>query len=147
MHHKTPNVLIMVRDTLVGGVIEHRVRLMGWEAICFTSQDELDLLLAAGLPQLFVVDLDDTGTMGLSLVERLTTDERTSRVTIMCISADGDLNLAELAFRTGAKDFLLVPFDILLLQQKVEKWLDRVNATQKPDHVQKEATELVAAAI
>jgi len=145
MHQKSPNVLIMARDTLVGSVIEHRVRLMGWEAICFTSNDELDLLLAAGLPQLFVVDLDDSGAMGLNLVERLTTDERTSRIPILCMSADGDLNLAELAFRTGAKDFLLVPFDILLLQQKIEKWLSQGTATLKSDQAKQDTSELVVA--
>lgn len=147
MHQKSPNVLIVALDTLVGEVIEHRVRLMGWEAMCFSRNEELDLLLAAGLPQLFIIDLDDSGAMGLNLVERLTTDERTSRIPVLCISADGDLNLAELAFRTGAKDFLLVPFDILLLQQKVEKWLSTGTATSNPVQAKREASELATSSI
>jgi len=118
--NKSPNVLIMAVDSIVRDLIAHRVQLLGWETMNFSSHEELDLLLAASLPQLFIVDLDETGSLGLNLVERLSTVERTSQIPILCVSAEGDLSLAELAYRTGARDFLVIPFDMLALQQKVE---------------------------
>lgn len=111
----------MAVDSVVRDLISHRIHLLGWESMCFSSHEELDLLLAASLPQLFIVDLDETGSLGLNLVERLSTEERTCSIPILCISAEGDLSLAELAYRTGARDFLVVPFDMLALQEKVEK--------------------------
>lgn len=139
IENKSPNVLIMAVDPIVRDLISHRVQLLGWETMNFSSHEELDLLLAASLPQLFIVDLDETGSLGLNLVERLSTDERTSEIPVLCVSAEGDLSLAELAYRTGAKDFLVIPFDMLSLQQKVDNAIQKQLERNKKKKVEPQA--------
>jgi DNA-binding response OmpR family regulator len=72
-----------------------------------------------------ITDLVLPGLDGLALIERLTEDKATTDLPIMVISLDADLSRVQAVVGLGAQDFLVVPFDLEVLQSKVEKLLDK----------------------
>ncbi|MEX2121098.1 MAG: hypothetical protein WD847_16015, partial [Pirellulales bacterium] len=58
--------------------------------------------------------------------QRLSSEERTSRVPIMAFSSSGDLDDVERAFTAGAKEFVVTPYDPAVLQRKLQALLEPV---------------------
>ncbi|MFN3189047.1 MAG: two-component system response regulator [Aureliella sp.] len=118
------SVLLLVTEPILGELICYRLELLGYETQLTTTQDELENVLETTLPQLFLVDLDSIEQDHLQLVERLTANEVTTRIPVVCLSQEGDLDRAEKAYHAGAKDLLVVPFDPILLENKVAHWYE-----------------------
>lgn len=125
---KTARVLILTSDDTVGSIIAYRLELLGDAIYRITGSDQLEAVIAESIPKLAIIDLDHSDGSGIALVEKLSTDIRTCNVSILCLSAEGDLTLADTAFRAGAHDFIVVPFDMLVLEQKVSKLLAKAKA-------------------
>lgn len=63
---------------------------------------------------------------GLALTERLSNDPRTSQIPILAISDNADLDEVERSYVAGAKDYLVIPYDLTVLQDKLGKLLHPV---------------------
>jgi DNA-binding NtrC family response regulator len=77
------------------------------------------------MPDLIVIDLDSHGPLGQALMEQISTDTHSCKVAIMGLTREGDLAMADAAYRYGARDLLVVPFDMLVLESKVQRLLER----------------------
>jgi DNA-binding response OmpR family regulator len=121
----TPKILVLTSNETVGSIIAYRLDLLGNSAYRVPTPDQLEAVITGSMPDLVIIDLNNSEGSGIALVEKLSTDIRTCNVSIMCLSAEGDLTLADTANRAGSHDFLVVPFDMLLLEQKVHKLVTR----------------------
>lgn len=74
-------------------------------------------------PDLIVMDLVMPGMGGLAAVEILKSDEKTKNCPVLVLTAKNQKQERERAFRMGVSDYLLKPFRIDLLQQRVEEIL------------------------
>jgi putative two-component system response regulator len=74
-------------------------------------------------PDLVMIDLVLPGLDGASLVERLSSDEATSDIPLMVLSVDADLERVQTLYRVGAKDYLVVPYHMSVLEEKIAKHL------------------------
>lgn len=92
------------------------------------TADEMSSALAAGLPDAVLIDLDLDGGEGIRWVEKIASDECTSHIPIMCLSSRGDLVEVENAFNSGARSFLISPYDPVVLETKLVALLDRVSS-------------------
>ncbi len=135
MPHSANTILIMASHPVVGEVLRFRLDLLGYHAIVVANDEELDQAIANSVPHLLMIDLDVTCCDALQLIERVSSDEVLSLVPILCMSAEGDMDLAERAFRAGARECLLIPFDPIVMEQKVSRMLalfQERTAAQKP---------------
>ncbi len=123
-------ILILSSNDTVGSIIAYRLELLGNFAFWISSPDQLEAIISGAIPQLVIIDLDHGDGSGIATVEKLSTDIRTCDVSILCLSAEGDLTVADAANRAGAHDFIVVPFDMLLLEKKVQDLLTRAKTSR-----------------
>ena len=116
-------VLLFVSEPILGEIVSFRLNLMGYRVAFVTSQADFQSYVDRELPQLIAIDLDHPESDCLQMLEQLSANEITSHVPILCLSMEGDLGRAEQAYRAGARDFLVVPFNPTLLDQKLSRLL------------------------
>jgi DNA-binding response OmpR family regulator len=127
-------IVILTSHEVLGSIIAYRLELLGKYAMRISSGDELEMIMSSTKVPLVIVDLDNCDGLGMTIVEKISASERNSEVAILCLSAEGDLTVADAANRAGADDFLVVPFDMLVLEEKVSKLLNRMpNSNEQPD--------------
>ncbi|GAB5405526.1 MAG: hypothetical protein Aurels2KO_37570 [Aureliella sp.] len=117
-------VFIFPSEAIVGELTQFRLRLLDHAPVVIRNEDELEEALTEGLPSLFIIDLDLVETDAAQLVERFSSDEVTSRIPVMCMSREGDMDRAEKAYIAGARDFLVIPYDPVVLERKVVRLLE-----------------------
>lgn len=117
-------VFIFASEAIVGELTEFRLKLLDHAPVIISNEAQLEAALTEGLPSLFIIDLDLVETDATQLVERFSSDEVTSRIPVMCISREGDMDRAEKAYLAGARDFLVIPYDPVVLEKKVVRLLE-----------------------
>lgn len=116
-------VLIFNSEPIVAELTAFRLQLLDLDPVVLETEEQLDEQLGDCLPSMFIIDLDVTEFDGVHLIEKLSSDEVTSRIPVLCMSAQGDLDRAERAFRAGAREFLVLPYDPVILETKVLRLL------------------------
>lgn len=124
-------ILLYIADPIVAQVTSFRLRLRGITSFNASTMDQLDEQMDEALPDAFIVDLDAEDHGGLQIVEKLTSNEVTSRIPILCMSAEGDLPHAEEAFHAGAHQFLVVPYDPIVFERKVVEMIETAEAERR----------------
>ena len=119
IHDSESRVLLYVSHPVLAEVTEFRLKLLGLSTVSVASAEMMTTEIDSSLPDAMIIDLDvDEGT-GVQIVERLASNEITSRIPILCMSAEADLPHAEEAFAAGANEFLVVPYDPIMLEDKM----------------------------
>lgn len=72
-----------------------------------------------------LVDLDMPGMDGLSVLDAIRSDPGLSSTPVLMISADDDLKAVADSIQRGAEDYLLKPFDTVLLDARLRASLER----------------------
>ena len=70
---------------------------------------------------MIIVDHVLPGMDGVEFINRLSNDTRTSDVPIMFLSTNGDLEDVKKAYNAGADEYLVIPYDPMVLEAKVER--------------------------
>ena len=133
MPKRRRTVFVLSSQSVIRALVSYRLQLLGFAPVCAESEIDFNDKLGNCSPAIFLIDLDSTTYDGMQLIEKLSSDEATSQIPVLCMSAEGDLVSAERAFRAGAKDFLVVPFDPIVLEEKTVKLivLFKAQAQQK----------------
>ena len=136
-----PRVAVLLGDEVLGAVVTRRLGLLGYEATAVPHVSELPIAAAAvGLAGeagdgggagggsggaddpaggLVMIDLGLPDRAALKAVERLAAGEATRRVPVLGLATDCPLAFVEEAHGFGVTDFLVVPFDPLVLEAKI----------------------------
>ena len=120
-----PRIIVYASHPILAALTQFRLRLLELAPVVVSSEQEWQSELLQSLPSLVIIDLELNSGMALSLIEQLACNEVTSRIPVLCMSSEGDLSTAEKAFQAGAADFLVVPFDPILLENKVRQHLNQ----------------------
>ncbi|MDA1055499.1 MAG: response regulator [Planctomycetota bacterium] len=123
MNNAGREVLLVEPEPVVSEVTAFRLELLGYRVICVESAEAALAKISVSIPDLVITDLVLPGLDGMGLIERLTTDERTSDLRILVLSLDADLSRVQAAYNVGARDFIVVPFHPEVLEEKVSKLL------------------------
>jgi CheY-like chemotaxis protein len=121
MSDRTPQILFVEEDPILMEITAFRLELLGYEVVTHASAERAMEWLRDQLPTLIIVDHVLPGMDGIEFINRLSNDTRTSEVPIMLLSTNGDLEDVQKAYHAGADDYLVIPYDPMVLESKVER--------------------------
>jgi len=125
----SPKVLLIEEDPTLAEVTGFRLELLGFQIASASTAEEAFAALRRGLPNAIILDLTLPDMGGVELTNRLSNDEQTSGIPILVLSSNSDLNDVERAHAAGAKDYLVIPFNPTLLEEKLDSLLSRTVST------------------
>ena len=128
MSNRAPRVLLIEEDGVLAEVTGFRLDLLGFSVETVVSAEAAFAFLDRELPDAIILDPVLPGMDGIELTNRLSNDPRTSRIPIMVVSTNADLNEVQRAHAAGAKDYLVIPYDPIMLEQKLEALLRQAAA-------------------
>ena len=117
-----PQLMLVEENELLADITAFRLELLGYAVICVRSAEQADArLLQDPLPAIILLDTTLLDTNSSDLLSRLNSNERTHAIPVMVLTDDADLNAVQKAYKAGAKDYLVLPYDPAVLEQKVER--------------------------
>ncbi|TWT97877.1 Transcriptional regulatory protein AfsQ1 [Botrimarina colliarenosi] len=116
-------ILLIEEDATLREITQFRLELLGHDVFSVASGNEGVLWLTERLPDAlmighFLPDMD-----GMDLVDRLSNDVRTAKMPVMLLSPNAELADVQRAFNAGADDYLVTPFDPMMLERKLKRLL------------------------
>lgn len=115
-------LLIVEDDAVIAKSIQHHMESWGYEAVCVENfQDVLKVFIAEN-PQLVLMDISLPFYNGYHWCDEI---RKISKVPIIFISSASDNMNIVMAVNMGGDDFVAKPFDLGVLQAKVQALLRR----------------------
>jgi CheY-like chemotaxis protein len=121
MHDQSPPILLVEEDPILLEITAFRLELLGYHVIKQQSAERALEWLRDQLPTLIIVDHVLPGMDGIEFINRLSNDMRTSEIPIMFLSTNADLEDVQRAYNAGADEYLVIPYDPIVLEAKVER--------------------------
>jgi CheY-like chemotaxis protein len=112
-------ILIVEAEEVIADITAFRLELLGFDVNVASTGEKVNELLQARKPDLFIIDMQLPGISGLALIEQVTASEATGKIPVIAISFDANTDQVQQAFAAGAADYLVAPFDPLVLEEKV----------------------------
>src|SRR5262245_953640 len=129
MSDESPQILLVEEDRTLLEITAFRLELLGYQVVAVDSGEKALEWLRDHLPSLIIVDHFLPGMDGVELLNRLSNDMRTSEVPIMFLSTNADLEDVQKAYNAGADEYLVIPYDPIVLESKVERLTSAVTQT------------------
>jgi CheY-like chemotaxis protein len=130
MPEHSPQILLVEEDRTLLEITAFRLELLGYGVVTQQSAERALEWLREHLPTLIIVDQVLPGMDGVEFINRLSNDTRTSEIPIMFLSANADLEDVQRAYNAGADEYLVIPYDPLVLEAKVERLANTTAQTE-----------------
>ncbi len=112
-------ILLIEEEAVLLEITSFRLELLGYQVATQTTADGALAWLNDSVPDLILLGyLSDVGPV--ELLNRVSDDPRTSDVPLLFLSANSDLDEVQRAYNAGADEYLLTPYDPLVLERKVQ---------------------------
>ncbi|HJQ79337.1 MAG TPA: response regulator [Lacipirellulaceae bacterium] len=131
MTERTPQILLIEEDPTLLEITAFRLELLGYEVVMQQSAERALEWLRDKLPSLIIVDQVLPGMDGVEFINRLSNDTRTNEIPIMFLSAKADLDDVQRAYNAGADEYLVIPYDPMVLESKVERLVHAVAVSEE----------------
>jgi DNA-binding response OmpR family regulator len=131
MSERTPQILLIEEDPTLLEITAFRLELLGYEVVMQQSAERALEWLRDKLPSLIIVDQVLPGMDGVEFINRLSNDTRTNEIPIMFVSAKADLDDVQRAYNAGADEYLVIPYDPMVLESKVERLVNAVAVSEE----------------
>ena len=118
-------ILLVEPEGVLAEVTAFRLELLGYGVEIVTNAEEALKCAARVRPNLIITDLILGNANAIGLIESLASQQETNTIPVMVLSVDADLDRVTAAYKAGATDFLVVPYQPDVLQEKVVKLLLR----------------------
>ncbi len=119
MASQNKTILLIEEDPTLAEITAFRLELLGYEVVSQNTADEAAQSLRTALPDLIVVghvnEIDS-----FDFLNQLSNDPQTSELPVIYLSPGTDLDEVQRAYNAGADEFLVIPYDPLVLEKKVE---------------------------
>ena len=123
-------ILLIEEEPTLREITSFRLELLGYRVVTKMTADEANKQLMGKLPDLIAVghvaEMDS-----IEFLNHLSNDPRTSELPIIYLSGNSDLEEVQRAFNAGADEFLVTPYDPIVLEKKVEGLL--IAATERTE--------------
>jgi CheY-like chemotaxis protein len=121
MFDPTSQILLVEEDPILLEVTAFRLELLGYGVVAKQTAESALEWLSDRTPALIIVDHVLSGMDGIEFINRLSNDTRTSEIPIMFLSTNSDLEDVQKAYNAGADEYLVIPYDPMVLESKVER--------------------------
>lgn len=121
MNNGRHQLLLVEEDPTLREVTAFRLELLGYEVKLLSTAEEAIASLLEQLPDVIIVGYSLPGMGGVDLIDRISNDVRTSEVPVMLLSPNADLAYVQRAFNAGADEYLVTPYDPIVLEDKIER--------------------------
>jgi CheY-like chemotaxis protein len=121
MPEHSPQILLVEEDRTLLEITAFRLELLGYGVVTQQSAERALEWLREQLPTLIIVDQVLPGMDGVEFINRLSNDTRTSEIPIMFLSTNADLEDVQRAYNAGADEYVVIPYDPLVLEAKIER--------------------------
>lgn len=121
MSNESSTILLIEEDSTLLEITGFRLELLGYKVVALNSAERAVEWLRDELPTLIIVEQALSGMDGIEFINRLSNDMRTSEIPIMFLSTMSDLDEVRRAYNAGADEYLVIPYDPLVLESKVER--------------------------
>lgn len=125
------SILLVEPEAVLADVTSFRLELLGYEVRTVESAEAALEAIEIEPPDLIITNLELPQMPGMTLIEKISSDETTSSIPIMVLSFEADLDHVQAVHRAGATEFLVVPFQPETLAEKVARQLDQARNTEK----------------
>ena len=112
-------ILLVEEEPTLRDITSFRLELLGYRVVTKVTADDASRLIAEQLPDLIAVG-HVAEMESIEFLNHLSNDPRTSDLPMIYLSGNSDLEEVQRAFNAGADEFLVTPFDPLVLESKVE---------------------------
>lgn len=112
-------ILLIEEEPTLREITSFRLELLGYRVVTKITADEANLAMAEKLPSLIAVG-HVAEMESIEFLNHLSNDPRTSELPVIYLSGSADLEEVQRAFNAGADEFLVTPYDPLVLEKKVE---------------------------
>ena len=116
-------ILLVEDDPLLADITAFRLELLGFEVKTVESSEAAMDICEETRIDVIIVDLELAGMKGLELINQLQVSEIAHETPILVFSSDPSLDVVQKAFKAGAKDYLVTPYDPAVLEAKIERLL------------------------
>jgi DNA-binding response OmpR family regulator len=120
-----PTVLLVEDDPVILRLLEVNFELEGFAVLLAHDGAEGIELARSGAPDLIISDIMMPKVSGLELVAALKTDDATSAIPIILLSAKAQSSDVKAGMEAGADDYVTKPFEPLDLVDRVNGLLNR----------------------
>lgn len=119
-------ILVIEDDRSLAEVLEYNLSKSGYDVTC--AFDGLDGLNQARLklPDLILLDLMIPVIDGIEVCRRLRTNPETRETPIVMLTAKGEETDQLVGFTVGADDYVVKPFSVVILLERIKSLLRRV---------------------
>ncbi len=124
MDADAPQLMLVEDDETLAEITAFRLELLGYGVRQVRTADETRALLKEQTPDLIILDLALSGTDGFELTNEIRNDPKTTEIPVLAFSSSADLEDVQRAYAAGVSDFLVTPYDPLVLQHKLEQLLN-----------------------
>lgn len=122
MTYPTSKILVVEEEPVLREITAFRLELLGYRVAATDTAQQANQWLATELPQLILIG-NTTETDPFEFLNHLSNEPRTSQIPVIYLSASSDLDDVQKAYNAGADEFLVIPYDPLVLETKVNNLL------------------------
>jgi len=131
MSDQKKSVLVVEDEEDILALLHFNLIKAGYIADCASHGEEALKAIAAKKPDLILLDLMLPGIDGLEICRRLRSDEATSEIPIIMLTARGEEEDIVRGLELGADDYVTKPFSIKVLLARVQTVLRRKSLLQQ----------------
>ncbi len=112
-------ILLIEEEPTLMEITAFRLELLGYQVVKLSTADEAAKWLQEQLPNLIVVG-HVAEMESVEFLNHLSNDPRTSELPIIYFTSNTDLEEVQRAYNAGADEFLVTPYDPLVLEKKID---------------------------
>ena len=112
-------ILVTDDDDRVRQMLGFRLRMFGYEVLQASNGREAVEIAKREQPDLVLLDAMMPEMDGFQACSRLKQDEQTAHIPVLMVTAKAEAKDVTRAFTSGAVDYVVKPYDPLILEQKI----------------------------
>ena len=116
-------IALVEQDELLSDLVSFRLELLGHEVAVWGTAHEMLAKLGESNLDVLIIDTHQADMQGWEAIQKVRHSYSGEQLPILAVSIDTELGLVEQAYKAGANDYLIIPFDPAILQSKIEALL------------------------
>jgi DNA-binding response OmpR family regulator len=124
-------LLLVQSEPVLAELTSFRLELLGYQIELVQTGGEAFSSIQKSLPDLVIVDTSLPDGDGIEWIVRVRSEYSADQVPVIVFSLDPSLETVERGFHAGAQDYLITPFDPIVMEEKIEALLANRNAASR----------------